>query len=294
VGTFPKTITVDLDLAENLPHIAGDKTQVHQALLNLCVNARDAMPDGGSLSIRTSVVQRESIADRYSDAIADCYAVVRVTDTGVGMDESTRQRIFEPFFTTKEIGRGTGLGLSVTYGVVVAHHGFADVESQIGKGSTFSLYFPCLPAGDGFDDREGLPAELAAGGDETILVVEDEPDLLGTLASLLTSKGYNVLTATDGSQAVDIFKRRIGDIDLLLTDIGLPKLDGWEAYKSIRAISPNTRVIFASGYFEPQKRAEMMQSGLRHFVDKPYHIEHILREIRLALAGEREAASTPD
>ncbi|MBI5472385.1 MAG: response regulator [Ignavibacteriae bacterium] len=292
VETFPKIISIQRELADGLPYIGGDKSQVHQALLNLCVNARDAMPNGGSLTLRTTLVDAERITHKFPDARSESYVLISVIDTGIGMDEKTKQRIFEPFFTTKGIGRGTGLGLSVTYGVVVAHRGFIDVESAPGAGTAFHLYIPCLSQGHALPAHDIPALEHSVGGSETILIVEDEPDLASTLELVLATNGYHVLTATDGLEAIEIFRERADGIDLVISDIGLPKLDGWEAYKAIRAIAPRQRVIFASGYFDPEKRSEMMELGLKHFVPKPYHAQKILHEIRVAL-DDTKVANNP-
>ncbi|MGD0589677.1 MAG: PAS domain S-box protein [Bacteroidota bacterium] len=188
--TFPKIITVQEVFAEDLPYIHADHTQIHQALLNLCVNARDAMPKGGTITFKAEKQPREQVQERFPTADQDSYICISVTDTGEGMDELTRLRIFDPFFTTKPLGRGTGMGLSVVYGVIQAHHGFINVESQLGRGTTFRLYFPVLTINEK-DVQPQMPTEsFAIGGTETILFVEDEDLLVETVCIFLESKGY--------------------------------------------------------------------------------------------------------
>jgi two-component system cell cycle sensor histidine kinase/response regulator CckA len=281
--TFPKTISLSLQLAESLPVISMDHSQLHQALLNLCVNARDAMRDHGSLAITSGSISGDGLAARFPQAAGNHYVVIGVSDTGVGMDEATKSRIFDPFFTTKEKGKGTGLGLAVVFGVVQAHQGFIDVESEPGKGSTFWIYLP-VPVGIVAKPREEVPLEEEIpGGTETLLVVEDEEMLLELVATLLEQKGYRVMGAADGERAVEVYKRHKSEIALVITDLGLPKLDGWEVFKKVRKINPSAAVYLASGYVDRDLKQQILESGVKGFLQKPYRPEELLQTVRKAL-----------
>jgi len=283
--TFPKTIAISLDLDEKLPSVVADRTQIHQAILNLVVNARDAMPKGGTLRITTGTVSGREIERKFPKADAEQYACIAIADTGSGMDEATKARIFEPFFTTKGVGKGTGLGLAVTYGVVTTHLGFIDVESETGKGSTFCIYLPVpLQKIEARPETPKVPRDVP-GGTETILVVEDEDPLREMLVMFLTMKGYKVFTARDGAEAVEVFREHEKEVDLVLSDIGLPKIDGWEAYQQMKGRNTSLRVIFASGYLDGNRRAEMISGGVRDFVQKPFDTQEVLRKVRDVLDG---------
>ncbi|MDD8017094.1 MAG: PAS domain S-box protein [Bacteroidota bacterium] len=281
--TFPKTIVVTLKLDDQLPSTILDETQFHQALLNLCVNARDAMPNGGTLTIETKLVTRESILRQAPEASEEQYLCVSVTDTGTGMNKETRDRIFEPFFTTKEKGKGTGLGLPVVYGVVKSHKGFVALESEEGKGTTFYLYFPFSAESEETTTIRKRSSEEIKGGTETILLVEDEEALIFLIQVLLESKGYRVLTVGDGIEAVEFYRQHKSEIDLVVTDIGLPRLTGDEVFLEMKKINPDLKLMLASGYLEPEKRSELLQSGAKDFVQKPYEPDEVLMKIRRVL-----------
>lgn len=281
--TFPKTVTFALDLSPELPTIVADANQLHQVFLNLCVNARDAMPGTGTITIQTSMVDGLTLQERFPEARQSEYAHIRITDTGTGMDEQTRLRVFEPFFTTKGQGRGTGLGLAVVYGIVNNHHGFIDVESTIGKGTTFHLYFPIQMRTFEAMQQGKVVVEEIPGGTETILLVEDEQMLLSLVKELLEGHGYKVLTAHDGAEAVDTYERLGSEIDLVLTDIGLPKLSGWDVCRRILARNPTAKVIVASGYIDPNVKSDLKDSMAREFIHKPYLPEDVLKRVRNVL-----------
>jgi len=278
--TFPKTITISLQLENNLPPIHADANQIHQVLVNLCVNARDAMPEGGTLSIVTSQVTPDKVRSKFSAASAPEYVEISVTDMGVGMDEQTLNRIFEPFFTTKEVGKGTGLGLAVVFGIVETHKGFISVDSTVGKGTTFHIYFPVQVRV--IEENAGMGAELVEipGGSETILVVEDEQMLRELLYGTLTGKGYTVLLAEDGQEMITQYVLNKENISLVISDMGLPKVGGYEAFKKIRSVDPSAKVILASGYLEPNVKSEILKSGARDFIQKPYSPEEVLKKVR--------------
>ena len=281
--TFPKIITFRKIFDSNIPFINADRTQIHQVLMNLCVNARDAMPKGGSITIKVEKQVSDQARERIPAASHDSYLCVSVTDTGEGMDEVTRRQIFDPFFTTKEQGKGTGLGLAVVYGVMQSHHGFIDVESEVGNGTTFRLYFPIPLASEQMADVSSLPGSFSTGGTETILLVEDEKALIEMVRLLLESKGYKVLTAKNGIEAVKIYKMNNPKIDIVLTDMGLPGITGMEAFKKIKEIDPNARVLFASGFFEPDIKSELYKLGAKGFIQKPYSPDEVLQKLREVL-----------
>jgi two-component system cell cycle sensor histidine kinase/response regulator CckA len=281
--TFPKTISLSLQLEKALPPLSVDRTQIHQALLNLCVNARDAMADHGAISIRTRLVRGKSLAARFAVVSDANYVEISVSDTGSGIDETTKARIFEPFFTTKEVGKGTGLGLSVVFGVVEAHQGFVDVDSELGLGSTFRVYLP-LPLGTVIASEEGSAlGQDVEGGSETVLVVEDEELMLGFVVTVLERKGYHVLVARDGEEAVEVYAKAKDAIHLVLSDFGLPKLDGWDACLRMKELNPGVRIVLASGYLDPHLKSEILNGGIGAFVGKPYSPNEILKAVRVVL-----------
>lgn len=281
--TFPKTILIETVLKPNMPPINGDSTQINQVLINLCVNARDAMPAGGKLTIATKMVSGSSVKMKFPDASAQKYEQIDVTDTGFGMDESTRTRIFEPFFTTKERGKGVGLGLAVVFGIISGHNGFIYVDSSRGKGTAFHLLFP-VPERP-LDENASSAGEVSEvrGGDETILLVEDEELLRDAAKEILSSNGYKVLTAGDGEEATQIYSRRKGEIALVVSDLGLPKIQGDELFKNVKEMNPKVKAIFASGYLEPHLKSELLKAGVKDFIQKPYVPTEILKKVRETL-----------
>ena len=281
--TFPKTITLTLQLEKALPPLSIDRTQIHQALLNLCVNARDAMSEHGSISISTRLVEGKTLAARFSAEVSADYVEISVSDTGGGIDEETKARVFEPFFTTKDIGKGTGLGLSVVFGVVEAHKGFVDVDSELGRGSTFRVYLPLPTDSVTIKGERGSGVEDIRGGTETILVVEDESLMLGFLVTVLEQKGYRVLTAKDGEEAVALYAGQKEEVKLVLSDFGLPKLNGWEACQRMKALNANVKIILASGYLDPRLKSDIVNGGIEGFIGKPYSTYEVLKAVRESL-----------
>jgi PAS domain S-box-containing protein len=278
--TFPRVITFIENVDKNIPYINADKTQIHQILLNLCVNARDAMPNGGTITLKTEKRTKTKVQERIPAADQDSYICISVTDTGEGMSEAIRRQIFDPFFTTKEQGKGTGLGLAVVYGAVQSHHGFIDVESEVGRGTTFRLYFPIPSAGEISADIS-LPTEsFTTGGTETILLVEDEETLIEMARFLLESNGYKVHTAKDGREAIKLYKQHQQEIDIVLTDMGLPGMTGIEVLRTLKELNPNVSAIVASGYFEPDVKSKLDKIGVKGFIQKPYSTDEVLRKLR--------------
>jgi two-component system, cell cycle sensor histidine kinase and response regulator CckA len=281
--TFPKTITFSEDREKDIPFISADRAQIHQAILNLCVNARDAMPNGGHITVKVEKQDRSHVQNRFPSADHDSYVCVSVADTGEGIDKAILLRIFDPFFTTKEMGKGTGLGLAVVYGVMQSHHGFVEVESTLGHGTIFFLYFPISPMNEHIVAASSTVESYNIGGSETILLVEDEELLLDSVHHLLESKGYKVYVAQDGKEAVKLFREHNQKIDLVLTDLGLPGISGKEEFTKLKKINPNIRVIMASGFFEPDVKLELLKAGVKGFIQKPYIPDDILRIIRFSL-----------
>ncbi len=281
--TFPKILTYTQNFDKSITFINADRSQLYQALLNLCVNARDAMTRGGVLTINTRMVSGASLRNQHPDAAASSYVCIEVSDTGEGMTEEIRKRIFEPFFTTKGIGKGTGLGLSVVFGVVQTHKGFIDVESELGKGTTFRLYLPASQAIESVIEKEEETLEEIPGGTETLLVVEDEETLLLFLQTALVDKGYKVLSAKDGLTALRIYQERKNDISLVLTDLGLPSMTGLEVCQHIKAIDPHEHMILATGFLDPDMKSEFLKAGIQHFLYKPYDFKKVLKVVREVL-----------
>jgi CheY-like chemotaxis protein len=280
--TFPKIITFTVQLPSDIPFILADRTQIHQVLLNLCVNARDAMPKGGAISINADTLSGASVKELFPAADQQSYVCITVSDNGEGMNETTKGRIFDPFFTTKPQGKGTGLGLSVVYGVVQAHHGFISVESIPNKGTSFQIYLPSPDTGLKFIEQQDA-AVLSDGGNETILLVEDELLLLDMTRFLLESWGYTILVAHDGAEAVEVYKNHHSEISLVVTDLGLPVMTGMEEYSKLREVDKNVKVIFASGFFDTDVKSELVVNGAKYFIQKPYIASEMLRMIREAL-----------
>ncbi len=278
--TFPKIITCSQSFEKSIPYINADRSQLHQALLNLCINARDAMPNGGVLSINTRMVSAASLRNQHPNADASGYVCVEVSDTGEGMTEENRKRIFEPFFTTKGIGKGTGLGLSVVYGIIQSHKGFIDVESELGKGTIFHLYLPITEVAKPVKETEEKALEEIQGGTETLLIVEDEEMLLMSLQMILIEKGYKVLSSKDGLRALKIYQEKKKDISLVLTDLGLPNITGLEVCKRIKEINPDENLILATGFLDPEMKAKFLKEGIDNFLYKPYDLTKVLRIVR--------------
>lgn len=278
--TFPRTMTLSCNLDENLPSIFADSTQVHQVLLNLFVNARDAMDGVGILTISTHLVNAETVSKQFPRPLASEYIAINVSDTGIGMDEETMRHIFEPFFTTKASGKGTGLGLAVVFGIIKSHDGFIDVKSEKGSGTTFSIFIPVR-------DHQLEQIELSKksipeveGGQETILVVEDEELLRDLALSILSSKGYNVIAANDGDEAVRVYKELGNEVSLVFSDYGLPKHTGGDVLRLIKDINPHVKFILASGYIDADDKSEILHSGAKAVVSKPYTPNELLRVVR--------------
>jgi PAS domain S-box-containing protein len=286
-GTLPRTIDIGLDLDPGVASVLADPNQINQVLLNICVNARDAMPEGGELLLKTGTIAGAELQAHFQNVKEKTYAYITVKDAGLGMDEATKSRIFEPFFTTKEQGQGTGLGLSVAYGIVTNHAGFIDVTSEPGYGTTFRIY---LPLADNQTDLVGLDrprgrqelGSIAVQG-HVVLFVEDEIRQLELMRRTLEKAGYRVLVATDGVEAVETFLRHKDEISVVVLDLGLPKLNGWEALKKMRKADPTLKPILASGYISHDMESAMDQGELSALLMKPYQPDEIIEQVSLAV-----------
>ena len=270
-------------LAPQLGRVNADPGQIHQILMNLAVNARDAMPDGGTLTIETANVEVDpEWAALHAEVTPGSYVVLAVSDTGTGMDAETQAHIFEPFFTTKEVGRGTGLGLATVYGIVRQYQGWIGVYSEPGRGSTFKVYLPRMrEEGDVVADRD--QALAAGGGAETILVVEDQAEIRKYVATVLRSLGYQVLEAAQGEQAISIAEKHSGAIPLLLTDAVMPSMSGVELAGRLKAARPEMRVLFMSGYGENViARGGFIDAGVA-YLSKPFGPDALAKKVREAL-----------
>jgi len=278
--TFPRSIVFQLDLPEGQPSLLGDQNQLQQIVLNLCVNARDAMPAGGTISVSTSVVAGSVLA-ALGAAEDKSYVCLRVGDTGTGMTPEVKARIFEPFFTTKPSNQGTGLGLAVVYGIAAGHHGFIDVESEIGVGSTFKIYLPLVGA------AVAAPASAQPGhfpgGTESLLVVDDEGPLRNLLKLAFVRKGYRVASASDGLEAIDLIRDPTCNIDALLLDFNMPRATGLEVVRTLATCRPNLKVLVLSGHLTAETRAEFELLGQKDFVNKPYTLDELGRRLRQLL-----------
>ena len=278
--TLPKSISVEFDLAPDLETVTGDATQIHQVLMNLAINARDAMtPSGGTLKLTANNADLdENFARMHPEARIGRYVALSVSDTGTGMPPEVLNRIFDPFFTTKEVGKGTGLGLSTAVSIVKSHGGFINVYSETGKGTQFSVYFPAAETEEkAMQTKKELPFPTGAG--ETILVVDDEENIRRITGATLEKFGYRVLLASDGTEAVAVFAQNKEEIRLVLTDMAMPFMDGAATIRSLRRLAPDLKIIAASGLSTPEQAAEIDALGVEAFLQKPYTAEKLLTSI---------------
>ncbi len=276
---FLRKISVVLELESNLPKIKADKVQLHQALLNICLNARDAMPSGGKITITARMTRGTQIKSKFKNAKFSQYVSIDITDNGTGIDKKTVKRIFEPFFTTKGSEKGTGLGLTVVESIISAHQGFIDAESVLGKGTSFHIYLPILDKelahSEVIDEDKGFERD-----GETILLIEDETDLLECLKELFEMEGYKTLLATNGHSALEQYKDNKDKISLVFSDKGIPGIDGEIVMQRIRKINPQQKYILASGFIEMQKITEDVYDENLAYLQKPYKMDIIIKKVR--------------
>jgi PAS domain S-box-containing protein len=286
--TVPKMICIRTLLAPDLAIIPADPTQIEQVIMNLANNAVHAMSDTGTLTIETEnfpVVTK--YVNTYLELLPGDYVLMKVTDTGHGMDEPTRQRIFEPFFTTKGKGQGTGLGLSSVYGIVTGHAGKITCYSEPGTGTTFKIFLPVAAAGEWtLQSPADKSIVQAAGGNETILLVDDEEALLDIAGDILHQYGYATCTAGSGEEAIAAYRRQQAEIDLIIMDLGMPGMGGQKCLEILREIDPQVKVIIASGYGSYEITKNPREFGAAAFINKPYHLDIMLRTVREVLDGD--------
>ena len=284
--TFPRNIRIVTSIADDLWPVTGDPTQLHQVLLNLAVNARDAMPQGGTLPRAACNLLPDAPPAGAGPMVgAGPHVLLQLTDSGRGIPSELRERIFEPFFTTKELGQGTGLGLSTVHAIVKSHGGFVSVESEIGHGTTFSVHLPAEPAQ--LPTGAPLPSgtELPRGQGELVLVVDDEQSIREITADILETFGYHVITAQDGTEAVALFAARSDEIALVLTDMMMPVMDGATAIQVMVRIHPGIRIIAASGLGMTEYMAKATSAGVRYILTKPYSTQTLLQLVHEVISG---------
>jgi two-component system cell cycle sensor histidine kinase/response regulator CckA len=284
--TLPKSIEIKFDVPSDLWTISADATQIHQVLMNLSVNARDAMPKGGELFIRAeNVTLDENYARLHLEAKPGRFVMVTVSDTGEGMTPETLARVFEPFFTTKEIGKGTGLGLSTALTIVHSHGGFFNVYSELHKGTRFSIYLPAIEAAAERAERKRL--DLPVGHGELVLVVDDEDAIRQITKGTLETFNYRVLVAGDGTEAVALYAQNLDEIAVVLTDMMMPFMDGPATIRALQKMNPRVRIIAASGLSDGDKAAEACAVGVHNFLAKPFTAERLLKAIAEVLKPSR-------
>ena len=286
--TIPKMVEIETRLSNNIWTINADPVQIEQILLNLGTNAADAMPEGGTLSINTENVSLdEEYAPNHLAAEPGKYVLLKFSDTGQGMDQETLEHIFEPFYTTKEVGHGTGLGLASVYGIVKGHGGYITCDSEVGKGTTFNLYLPAMGIKEFTIEKEPVVPQPAPGGNETVLVVDDEEWIRDFASLALKQFGYNSLTAASGEEALDIYRSRQEEIDLVILDIGMPGMGGYKCLQELLLINPTLNILIASGYSIDGQVKKIIENGAAGFMGKPYRLNELLAKVRFTLDKKR-------
>jgi PAS domain S-box-containing protein len=283
--TLPKSINVKYDIDQDLSTILGDPTQIHQVLMNVCINARDAMPSGGTLTIEAANVKiDENYARMNIEAEPGHYVLVTITDTGVGMSPEIAGRIFDPFFTTKDMGKGTGLGLATSMTIVKSHHGFINVYSEPSKGTRFSIY---LPSAEVEHERSTEPEKEAIphGNGELILIVDDEENIRNVADATLSKFGYRTVTAVDGTDALAVYSQRKDEIAVVLTDMAMPYMDGHALIRALKKMDPAIKTIAMSGLIREETTAELKNLKVNAFLTKPYSAELLLTTIADVISG---------
>jgi two-component system, cell cycle sensor histidine kinase and response regulator CckA len=276
---IPKSISIEEDVATDLWRVTGDSTQLVQVLVNLCVNARDAMPDGGTLTITArNIPWTGEMMHKHPDARPGPKVSIAVADTGTGIPKEALEKIFDPFYSTKKFGEGTGLGLSTATGIVRGHGGFIDVYSEVGRGTKMIVYLPADPSSaPAFQPK--VRSQAASGRGELVLVVDDEPMILATMRIMLTENGYRILTAGDGEQGLQEFRMAAGKVGAVILDMMMPKTDGATALKAIRELDVAVPVILASGLANPDRIALAKALGANGFLQKPYSDVEVLEAL---------------
>jgi CheY-like chemotaxis protein len=282
--TLSKSILIKFQIDPELWTVSADPTQLHQVMMNVSINARDAMPGGGTLTIEASnVVLDENYARMHVEASVGRYVMLTISDTGSGMTKRTLDRIFDPFFTTKEIGKGTGLGLSTALTIVKSHLGFMNVYSEPGKGTKFSIYIPAAESERDIE-AEARAAALPRGNGEMILVIDDEDNIREVMKASLEINGYSVITASDGTAGLAEFVQRGQEIALVVTDMAMPFMDGAAMIRALRKLDPEVRIIGMSGLLNADQTAELQSLNVNAFLSKPFTSEGLLTTVARLLA----------
>jgi CheY-like chemotaxis protein len=288
IGRTKKEISIHRNLEKDLWPTDVDQGQIEQVLLNLFVNAWQAMPGGGDIYIETKNTLLDEDRFKAYGKRKGRYVKISVTDTGIGMDEKTKERIFEPFFTTKEMGHGTGLGLASVYGIIKNHNGFINVYSEKGKGATFNIYLPASASGDEKDEYRALNVADDILCTETILLVDDEDMVLNVAGDMLKTMGYTVMTASDGSTAVNTYRDQHQRIDLVMLDMVMPDMSGGDVFDEIKKINPQAKVLLSSGYSLNGQASRIMERGCDGFIQKPFTLDEISTLLRQILGQSRK------
>jgi two-component system, cell cycle sensor histidine kinase and response regulator CckA len=283
--TIPKMIEIQLLLNENIARVNADSTQIDQILMNLSVNARDAMPEGGKLTFETEdAVLDEEFARINIGVTPGQYVLLTVTDSGTGMDKDTLQHVFEPFYTTKAVGEGTGLGLAMVHGIVKQHGGHIGCYSERGKGTTFKIYFPALVSEE--EEAQTIERQMPRGGSETILLVDDEEFIRDLGSRILEKAGYTVITAANGKEALDVYEGRSSEIALILLDLMMPEMGGKQCLEGLLSLNPSVKVIIASGFTANGPTKDALEAGAKALVNKPYDMRQVREIVRQVLDTE--------
>jgi CheY-like chemotaxis protein len=280
IDTFSRTskgVTIHTHLAPEKLIINADQGQIEQVLFNLFINAGDAMPQGGTLTITSKRVPYEDISDKILEGIHGDYIHLAVTDTGTGIPDDIIPHIFEPFFTTKDLSRGTGLGLASTYGIVAAYGGHIEVVSQIGQGTTFDIYIPASKENPANNGRSSAYSSRPPAG--TILLVDDDQAIRETAQELLEARGFTVLTANDGYQALEIYRDKADEIDIVVLDMVMPRMGGSETFDKLREINPEVKVLLSTGYSIENQAADIVDRGCAGFIQKPFSMADLTTKI---------------
>lgn len=282
--TFSRSIDIRTEVPKNLWTISADPTQMHQVLLNVCVNARDAMPDGGKLTITAeNIFIDENYSKMHSEAKAGPFTMITISDTGMGIPYKILDKIFEPFFTTKEMGKGTGLGLSTVHAIVKSHGGFINVYSEVGKGTTFKIYFPAQMK-DQASSAEMIHPTLPQGNGELVLIVDDEASIRDITKSTLEANGYHVMTANDGTEAIALYAHNREIIKVVISDIMMPIMDGTVTIRALQKMNPNIKIIAASGLITSD--VKNLGTNVQAFLTKPFSAEKLLTTLHKVLSSQ--------
>ncbi len=287
--TFPKNINIHFNIPNDLWPIEGDPTQLHQVLLNICINARDSMPDGGEIHLKAEKEYLDqSYVAVYPETKAGNYVIFDITDTGYGMTKDTMKYIFDPFYTTKKEGHGTGLGLSISHGIIKKHGGFIAAESKVGYGSTIKVFLPAV-TNDVVNSLDSEKVNIPKAQGELILVVDDEPAICDMVVHVLEGQGYNVMTAKDGTEALAIFIKHQKQIRMVLTDIVMPHMDGLRLARTLKRVKPELNIIASTGQDQEKEKDELNNIGINVILEKPYSSESLQVIVHEALNGKAYA-----